>query len=405
MKKICIFVSCFFMIFSFSFCIINVSASSVDLKNRWYTERTFPMNPDSPEWMDYGLAETLDILNPPEDLLKEMTTEELANLMMNYPHLWVLTSYEFDKKDIFWGYLSNNCSIYNELLSREDGIECLMSEYLKTDFDANMYNENPYIVYGYDRISNSEVFGCQLVNHMISNLSEYSQYWDILNKVIAIKNVDYSLLDENDAKAYLSFNDGFTCDANNTDDISIADIVYDRTTTSDGFTATGSPYVRSIEGVNIYFTPGIYHRYGTDSTCLQWYSGDYTNEKREALHNGFTYFSNWYRLAQATPKYNCHGYAWLNPYGPNGYWIDPPILYMSYGNVTNITAGSEQVGDIIVMYNSSGVIVHSAIVCPTPSGGSGEYTVSKMGGRGLYRAPLSEVMSYYLCTSYSVYRT
>ncbi len=402
MKRIGIFGSWLFIIFCFSFCIINVSASSVDLKNRWYTDRTFPMNPESPEWMEYGLAENLDILNPPDDLLNEMTTEELASLMMNYPHLWVFTSYGFEQKDIFWSYLSDNCSIYNELMSREDGIECLMAEYLKTDFDAKLYNDNPCIIYGYNRDSNAEVFGCQLVKHMTSDLLEYNRYSDILNKVISLKSAEYLLLDDNYAKAYLSFEN--SCIDSNDDGYGFEamDDAYDRMMLSDGFTSTGSPFLKSIQGVYIYFTPGIYHRYGTDTGCLQWYSGDYDEVTRESLNNSVAF--PWYRLAQATPKYNCHGYAWLNPYGPTGYWMEPPILYMTNGTVTNVSIYSKQVGDTIVMYNSGGDIIHSAIICPTPNGCSGDYVVSKLSGRGLYRSPLSELMTYYGCAYYSVYR-
>lgn len=145
---------------------IKAEASCTDLKDTWYTTHASPMNPECEEWMEYSLEENLNILNPPEDLLHSMTTEELAKPMMDYPHLWVLTSYEFQEKNFFGDYLTNNCDIYNELLNREDGIECLMDEYLLSDFDVEVYNKNPYAVYGYNQTANAGVFGCQFVNQM-----------------------------------------------------------------------------------------------------------------------------------------------------------------------------------------------------------------------------------------------
>ena len=91
------------------------------LKEVWYETRYYPVNPESDEWMEYGLEDTLDILNPPEELLHSFSTEELTELMMDYPFLWMLTSYEYDKMDYFFDFIEYNCDIYNELMSREIG--------------------------------------------------------------------------------------------------------------------------------------------------------------------------------------------------------------------------------------------------------------------------------------------
>lgn len=57
------------------------------------------------------------------------------------------------------------------------------------------------------------------------------------------------------------------------------------------------------------------------------------------------------------------------------------------------------------MYNRfSGAISHSAVICSAPSGGSGIYTKSKIGGLGVYMAPLSELKMSYSCDNYDVYR-
>lgn len=77
---------------------------------------------------------------------------------------------------------------------------------------------------------------------------------------------------------------------------------------------------------------------------------------------------------------------------------------MNSESVSYIGGSQKMAGDIIVMYTSSGDLRHSAKVSSTPTGTSYVETISKIGGKGLYVAPLSELMIYYNCTTYYVYR-
>ena len=151
---------------------VVMAAGMDELKQQWYETRNYPVNPDSEEWKKYGISEMFNILNPPQELLETFSTEELAKLMMEYPYLWVLTTYEADKLDYFWGFVEGGCDIYNELLKREDGVLCLLTEYRNTDFDVELYNADPYMVWGYHPMANAEVFGCQFINTMEMHLAK-----------------------------------------------------------------------------------------------------------------------------------------------------------------------------------------------------------------------------------------
>lgn len=348
------------------------------------------MNPESDEWMKYGLEDTLDILNPPEELLHSFSTEELAELMMDYPYLWVLTSYEFDKMDTFFCYL-DNCDIYNELMSRDDGVSCLLKEYQKSDFNVNLCNEDPYMVWGYNPMANAEVFGCKFIVYNSSDFDK--EEYELCYQVMLEKTDLYSALNDNIAKKYLSFKEQpiiyYVADS--------ADLVM---SASDGFTSSGTSVTRDIEGVPIEFTGGIYNKYGVSESCLKYKSGVYDEETQQTLDTSLGY--QWYRLSRSSPAYNCHAYAWLNAGPFDGYWLDLPTAYMSSpSSVTYVGYNvTPQVGDIIVMYKRyTGELQHSAIIYETSSN-----TVSKLGGRGLYIAPLSELMNYYGCDNYKVYR-
>lgn len=181
----------------------EVKASSVEeLKSLWYETHNYPMNPDSDEWKKYGLEEAFDILNPPEDLLHSFSTEKLAELMMDNPYLWVLTSYEYENVDYFFSYIQNS-DIYNELMSRDDGILCLLKEYRNSNFDVKLCNENPGMLWGYNPMGNAEAFGCQFIIYHINNFNE--EEYELCLQVMREKTSLYSELKDKTVKMYLSF--------------------------------------------------------------------------------------------------------------------------------------------------------------------------------------------------------
>lgn len=401
MRKIGFLIEMLVMTLVVGFIISGTSAEAAEknLKEKWYIDQSFPMTPDSTEWFKYNLEDNLDILNPPEDLLHKMSTAQLAKLMLEYPHLWVLTSYEYEQKDIFWEYLSVNCDIFNEIINRDGGTKALLDAYCSTDFDAKYYNDNPYCIWGYNVRANAEVFGCQLINYIKRTPDKFGVSDEDIKEIISEKAVQYSALNNEDTKMYLTFDDTKMKDSGRR--------IFDRerintVTSADGFTSYQTTYVKNVEGDYINFYEGNYHKYGTDSFCYKWQSLDYTSAKRNVLNNAISY--PWTRISQATPKYNCHGYAWLNSSLTNNYWLDEPTPYMNSESVSYIGGSQKMAGDIIVMYTSSGDLRHSAKVSSTPTGTSYVETISKIGGKGLYVAPLSELMIYYNCTTYYVYR-
>ncbi|MCR4960471.1 MAG: hypothetical protein K6A74_03385 [Lachnospiraceae bacterium] len=370
------------------------ASNVIQMKKAWYSTKSFPINPNHPLWRRLDLEDNFTILNPPKDVLNELSSEDLAKLMMKYPHLWVLTSYDYREKDVFWDYLRNNCDIYNEILKREDGIAALLNEYKETDFNASMLNGDPMSVFGYNPKINAEVFGCQFVRRLLASKNMSKADYGLIEEIIKKKSVEYGLLVYNCDVQYLTFEE---------DQENVEMSLLGRTITvkakNDGFTATGADLEKTILDIQIRFIPGVYQKYGVSSDCLKWYSGDYDAETRKRYNNRINY--SWYRLANATPKYNCHAYAWLKANASSGYWLESPVNYMNSSRVTQV--GEPKVNDIIVMYSSAG-IAHSAVVCETPSGKTGLYAVSKIGGLALYRSPVSELMNYYSCKTFKKYR-
>ena len=68
------------------------------------------------------------------------------------------------------------------------------------------------------------------------------------------------------------------------------------------------------------------------------------------------------RISDASPKYNCHSYAWYSQSTSNPYWMENPYKYIEDGSY--IRTGSVRVGDC-VLYGAIDAPEHSAYVVST----------------------------------------
>ncbi len=387
----CVLAAAVFMVFGTK----ALAADKDELKRRWYETNDYPIAVGDEGWYDYGMMDMFDILNPPQELLEAYSSSKLADLMMTYPYLWVLPSYDLENVDYFFDYVQYS-DVYTELMSRDDGIKCLLQAYRNSGITLELLNSDPYIVWSLNAKVNAEIFGCQFIRH-------YEERFDgeeglLASEIIAEKERLYDGLIYSDAKRYLSFED-----EQNAESSRLAELIREANN-RDGFTATGSSYLRSIEGVSIEFTPGTYTKYGVSSSCLHWTNYDYDSAKRTQLDNSIAY--PWIMIDHSSPKYNCHSFAWIMSSSANTYWLDSPTTYMGSSQMTYVGYNvTPQIGDKIVYYNPSNAISHSAVVVSTPQGKTGIYVRSKIGGRALYDSPLDEVGIYHGgSVNYAVYR-
>ena len=375
------------------------ASNKVELKQLWYETNDYPISTESEEWYDYGMEDMFDILNPPQELLNSYSSEKLAELMLKHPYLWVLPTYEFDNRQLFFAYIRNS-DIFNELMLRDDGITRLLEAYRDTAIDLDLLNSDLYVIWKLNQTVNAEIFGCQFINLNIESFSTEERM--LANQIKEEKRDTYSNLIYYDTKLYLNFENGSREGNNVTSD---SQNIMNPSRTEYGFTALSSPITRSICGDTIWFTPGTYHKYSVYSSCLKWYANDYTIQKRNSLDGSIAY--SWTMVAHSSPKYNCHSFAWIWNSSSNDFWLDSPSTYMGSSEVTYVGHNvTPLVGDKIVFYdNNTNAINHSAVVISTPAGATGIYVRSKIGGMALYDSPLSEVATYYNALSnYNVYR-
>lgn len=148
-------------------------------------------------------------------------------------------------------------------------------------------------------------------------------------------------------------------------------------------------HVQSIRGISSY----INVPFTTDKVEAYLILDDFFANNASLLDcsNSLTY-PNAVLLRTASPKYNCHSYAWYSTDSDNSYWIDDPYYFRAnsseYGEVL-----FPAVGDIVCYYDDGGNNLHSGIVTGMTGqesnglcGDSNTVEVtSKWGFHGLYR--------------------
>ncbi len=178
------------------------AASKEELKQLWYETNDYPIDVSDEGWYDFGIEDMFDILNPPQELLNSLPSQKLAELMMNYPYLWVLPSYEYENRSWFFDFISGS-TIFKELLERKDGIKCLLEAYRNTGISVELLNSDQQIIWKHNKSVNAEIFGCQFINYYEDSFEQEERM--LAMQIKEEKTELYSGLEFDLTKKYLSF--------------------------------------------------------------------------------------------------------------------------------------------------------------------------------------------------------
>jgi beta-lactamase regulating signal transducer with metallopeptidase domain len=121
-----------------------------ELIQYWYDHRDYPLKAGSAAWLRYfSMGLLYKMQGPPEDLLKEMSSDELAELLFRYPG-GILTEFAGDTAYMQIEVFKRKCNIFEELTNRTDGPHAILNAFSKIelDFDAikgpNCYQDIGY---------------------------------------------------------------------------------------------------------------------------------------------------------------------------------------------------------------------------------------------------------------------
>ncbi|WP_297093186.1 hypothetical protein [uncultured Draconibacterium sp.] len=108
----------------------------------------YPVRPGTEEWKQLNsFKERLDAFNIPDDVLLEITTEELVKTCLEYPWWILITSRDYNQEG--YDFLKSVFNGFRELEKREDAGRELIKEYEKM---------NPEDIYKFDTLVKQGVF-------------------------------------------------------------------------------------------------------------------------------------------------------------------------------------------------------------------------------------------------------
>lgn len=380
-------------------------------KEEWENEEGYPINYNDDEWDYLTYKEALEACEMPQDLLKEKSTEELAEYVVNYPYLGEI--YFFNSIEDGIENLVKKSNICSEFFNREDWVENLIKEYRGFECDYNKVlkgNETETIKYFQENFIES-----YLGKH--SNELSDIQVSDIMDSMEKkFEEKPEAIRDSSLTASY--FGAEYEASEEINEEVvpkNMLEYYEQNTRSSTGFESTGPTIERSEQNWNgDYFKyeveRGKYKKYGTSMYCYRFKSGaDYNDETKRNWENYLkSIHPAWTVKLSATVKYNCHSYAWLEKKSDNKYWLNSPDKYASSSSFSKIGKNKTCKKSDKVVLNSSTTYVndengkskamHSVIMTDS------KHCISKLGFAPGFETSLDDMMTCYCADHYVVYR-
>lgn len=318
------------------------------------------------EWIEMSLQERIDAVSLPADYIEDLSTEDLATWALEYPFLSDV--YLFDSPDRAIAYFKRTSLLFDSMLNRNDVHEVLLDRLASRyeSDDESSVKKKFLLYYFYD------------IKDELSS-EEKERLYDILKEEESDNYLVYTLID-------------YTKDHEN---VNSKD-----NTRYEGFVSSNQVF-QYFNGA--YYIAGSYWKYGVSATCYNYSYNDYSSSEVQSVNSSIQLsHPNWVFYSDATKKYNCHSYVWINSSYSNTYWLPSPDNYIATSLFNHVgSLCGAYVGDRITISDSTGT-THSVLVIGSGSNSSSINTKSKLGSAGVYGAPLNEIMIIYGNT-YDVY--
>lgn len=326
----------------------------------------YPVTADNVEWNDFqSHEEMVEVCNMPDELLAGLSTDELVNLMLEYPLLGDLFLYD----DISVGFetLAENSNILTELLEREDGARKLLEAYCR--FEIIEETELPEEV-----VSAEEPYSSKVID-----VASDAKYEDIIEKeseniiqdifletVLVQEQVIQNL--EAEEIEILAEEAAEKVEAKENSDIYSAyeNTIYDVAEDTNTIDMLGECETVQKGDMNSVYGNDTYTTVKTPkgskvSVVKRTFNGA---EAASAYNYTVQHYPNAKIVAGATTNYNCHSYAWYKQSTSNIYWMNNPGKYMSDGSYKRVgttpTAKKQKV--CYIQYPLTSPYIHSGIV-------------------------------------------
>lgn len=404
---------------SYSYIQINASTKNeeIDVKTivteqDWkdVKDNDYPIDTDSQEWEKISLEDAQKACDMPSDMLNEYSTEELTEYVLKYPLLVDMMG--FDRVADGIEHLKATSNIIEEFFSRDDNLDHLLEAYDNLSVDYEMLSDESNNNSLKDSDYQKELFlqGCLAMEYNELDQEQVARLADILGEKYDEK-IEADAV--SDCIEPFLFYEVLQEENGTVPEEAIPENIYEDMSSGDiadggvlaGYTPGDKEYITPIARYNI----GKYTKYKKTVGCLKWLSGDYSVAKKKALNDAvLDAHPSWSFIAYATPRCNCHSYAWISN-SINNYWLNNPDVFAgsdSFKKISNST--TKKSGDIVILDASSSYYdpisdkrtkaLHSVVMT------SSNNCKSKLGSFGAYKTSLADMKSYYGAASTRTYR-
>lgn len=110
----------------------------------WYETRDYPLRYEDVARVEMDWGEQIQVLNPPMELIADMTTEELADLALRYPLFSQMPWYVDEQKDIWCSIYADYSNIFAELLQRENHVSAILNAFRDMELDIEAFESLGY---------------------------------------------------------------------------------------------------------------------------------------------------------------------------------------------------------------------------------------------------------------------
>ncbi len=317
-----------------------------------------------------------EMLQLPEQMLKNLTTEALVEAVLEYP--FFSDVFAFDDIQLGIDVLCNSFNGIEELSTREDNIDILISKYINepvlTAKQANNSNQD------------NDIFRSNKIEILLAQPDIVGDLSILDASVVSETCIDKLNLKENSG-LYSQYSEDMFFDLLGVDKNSKS---LKETTQLALATQSSSVYTPNGTKVAVIVNKSEPLSQSEIKEINSIYDKNYPTAKR---------------LRSASGKYNCHSYAWYSQSSSNNKWMNSPANYI---NDKSYTYGSIKPSEKMVYYSNS-QIIHSAIIKtrsegPSLVGFSDLVQVdSKWGSAGLYNHKGNN-SPYWNTTSYSYFK-
>ncbi|MCI8408652.1 MAG: hypothetical protein HFJ09_05195 [Lachnospiraceae bacterium] len=330
----------------------------------------YPITEDSKEWATFEEHnEMIAACNVPEELLKDMKTEELVNLMLDYPLLGDLKLY--DDLNSGFNIMAQNSNILKELLRREDGASKLLDAYCNHELMKETNKIDKILEISKESstacidIINNKKYN-SVVDEMQDSITENVFLETALAQKTIIEDLDCQEEDELAEEAIKKMEDK----ANSEIYAEVATTIYDVAKENDCADKLGDVVVETNQHEDNVKANSEYLTVKTPKgTRVIVYAYAYYGEANRIADTNYVKknYPNATIKGPATNQYNCHSYAWYKQSTANKYWMNNPWAYYHDGSYS--FTGTAKTGERIVYFDHSAaekdvvpMAIHSGII-------------------------------------------